>query len=216
LVHQTRRIDLEFCESAEAARTRELALIRQHRPKFNVANTLSPTFSFFALSLTAGALSLRLGMEPRRGEGETLIGAFKNRGLCLRAFLAIGRCLFAGSVEISSVYEFPAFLNARSTCWNLPAASAHDCVLAFLEGEDLDFLRLPGGLVETAADPFVRKIFETDLLTLTEFFDLAQNMSELRRQHDQELLSQEALQVLASRPIRQEQAAPASQTTPIA
>src|SRR5438093_8066481 len=46
LVHQVRNVVWEKCDSSEASKTREAALLRVHRPKFNVIGTwqLSPRY----------------------------------------------------------------------------------------------------------------------------------------------------------------------------
>src|SRR5215213_4554027 len=91
LVHQVRNIELERCQTVNSAQVRELALIRQLRPRFNVANTLSPTYSYFAFSNCDTDFALRLRMSEARSEGENIVGGFRNGGLCRRAFEAIVR-----------------------------------------------------------------------------------------------------------------------------
>ena len=50
-------------------------------------------------------------------------------------------------------------------------------------------------ILARAGDPFLRQILENDLLTLSEFFELARAMAALREKHEATVLSQEALQV---------------------
>ena len=198
LVHETTGIEVECCENAEAARLRELALIGQHRPRFNVANTLSPTFTFFGLrewTDRRGSFSLRISMKPLRREAEILIGAFRNRGLCARAFCAMARTVIAHEREVRTVFDFPVSLNTRATECDNFGKEWRESLEAFLRGEHGAFLEHTMLLVAEKTDPFLKQLFETDLLTLTDFFTLAQEMSKARRFHEVPVLSHEALQV---------------------
>jgi hypothetical protein len=198
LVHQTTGIEVETCESAEAARLRELALIGQHRPQFNVANTLSPTFTFFGLREfpeVPDRFGLRITMKPVQREGEVLLGAFRNRGLCSRAFCALGRTVMALEREIRTIFDFPVHL--RATEWNDLRSTWRAPLEGLVRGEDSGFAEQTARLAETSSDPFLKQLFEADLLTLTEFSELAREMSEARRFHDLSALSHEALQVSA-------------------
>jgi hypothetical protein len=194
LVHQVQKIDFECCDSVNGAQVRELALIRQLRPRFNVANTLSPTFSFFALRDAAPHFAVRLSMSQAKQDGEEVVGGFRNRGLCARAFLAIARTIFATENTVASIYDFPARLNIRSREWKLDVQWRAQ-LEPFLRGEEMLFLDRATELVSKETDPFLRQIFETDMLMLAEFGELAREMSELRAMRESCILSQEALQV---------------------
>ena len=197
LVHQTRKIELECCESPEAARLRELALIGQHRPRFNVANMMSPTYTFFGVRESGGGFALRLSMNAGRHEGETLVGAFRNRGLCARAFCSVARTLITERRGVETVYDFPAWLNTKAREWNGLKADWRAQVEGLLQGEEMELVERAGRLVERTKDPFLRQIFESDFANLSEFFLLAQEMREVRRFHEVPVVSQEALQVTA-------------------
>ncbi len=194
LIHQVRKIDLECHQTLDAAQLRELALIRHLRPKFNVANTLSPTYSYFGFRQSCGRFALRLSMSEAKLEGEVRIGAFRNRGLCARAFIAMARTIVADSGIIRSVFDFPAWINVRGREWQL-SESIRSILHGFICGDDDAFLTRSVTLTVNTPDPFLRQIFEFDLLTLTEFFALAQEMAQLRIALGTPLVSQEALQV---------------------
>ena len=196
LVHQVRNIEMECCATLHAAQVRELALIRQLRPRFNVAHTLSSTYSFFAFRERPGGFALRLSMSAARREGETVLGGFRNRGLCANAFGALARTIVAQEREITSVYDFPASLNARAREWHLDEMWRAE-LSELICGENASFLERTAQLAERAADPFLRQVFETDLIILSEFSELAAQMAELRRKREVNVLSQEALQVSA-------------------
>lgn len=194
LVHQVRTIDLECCGTVESAQVRELALIRQLRPRYNVANTLSPTFSFFGFRSVADGFALRLSMSEARFDGEEVVGGFKNRGLCARSFIAFARTITAAERSIDSVYGFPARLNSRAREWQIGSVW-RPRIESFVRAENPDFLQNSMALAEAAKDPFIRQVFEADLLALGEFYSLAQEMASLRRAREASVLSQEALQV---------------------
>ncbi|MGZ8898611.1 MAG: nucleotide excision repair endonuclease, partial [Limisphaerales bacterium] len=194
LVHQVRQIEMECCDTVDAAQVRELALIRQLRPRFNVANTVSATYSYFGFRERSAGFALRLSMSEARMEGESVVGGFKSRGLCARAFLALARTILSTEMEPQSIYDFPAWLNTRARGWEF---NAHwrTMVGDLLEGKDQSLLGETTRLVTRASDTFLRQIFESDLITLSEFFELAQEMARLRRLRATAVLSQEALQV---------------------
>jgi hypothetical protein len=194
LVHQVQKIDVETCENVAAAQLRELALIRQLRPRFNIANTLSPTFSYFAFRDSEEGFALRLSMNQASLDGETIIGGFKNRGLCASAFLAIRRTIVSTTRLPEDVYAFPASVNTRTRRWDL-SKEWRAPVINLLEGNTPVFVEHSAKLAAEVSCPFLRQIYESDFLTLTEFFELAREMAGLRRVRESEILSQEALQV---------------------
>ena len=76
LVHQTRRIELHPCDSPAAAEARELELIQEHQPRFNVRHALSRTYSFFGVQSLEGGVRLRLSLDSTRQDDEVIVGAF--------------------------------------------------------------------------------------------------------------------------------------------
>lgn len=196
LVHQVRDIELELCDSLERAQLRELALIGQLRPKFNVANTLSPTYSYFAFrdGDESGRFELHLRMNQMRGSGEVLVGGFRNRGLCSRALISLARTYFARESSVNSIYDFPARLNGRTSRWSFNG-ECRDPIWCLVNGDPGLLLEQIAEMVEQTSDPFLRQLLEGDFLALAEFSELAQEMAELRANREVALLSQEALQV---------------------
>lgn len=205
LVHQVRNIELEPCETVNAAQVRELALIRQLRPRFNVANTLSPTYSYFALQDDANGFALRLSMNQRRDGSEKMVGGFRNAGLCRRAFQALARVHVAHERNVSSVYDFPACLNSRTQHWSF-SNELRDDVEQLLHARNSNMVERCSAILARANDPFLRQLLENDLVTLSEFFELARAMASLRKKHEANVLSQEALQVSGRLTLRPETA----------
>jgi hypothetical protein len=194
MVHEIRKIDFEPCDSINSAQVRELALIRLLRPKYNVANTLSPTYSYFGFHDEVSDFQLTLRMSQVREDGETIVGGFRNRGLCARAFLSLARTGWARKRCVASVYDFPAALNSRTTRWRFPR-DTRETVWGLVKGEAQTLVEESATLVEETTDPFLRQMFEADFLALAEFAELAKEMAELRQDRDAVVLSQEALQV---------------------
>ena len=145
------------------AQVRELALIRQLRPKFNVANTLSRTYSYFAFRESECGVEVRLRMSEMAADGERIVGGFKNRGLCARALISLARTSWAQERPVSSVYDFPARLNNRMAHWQFSSGYTSR-VWAMVHGEGETFLQESATLVEKTSDPFLRQVFEADLI----------------------------------------------------
>ena len=199
LVHQTTGIQIECCNTIESARLREIALIGQHRPRFNVAHTLRPSYSFFALRECQAGFSFRLSVSQAAQPCETIIGAFRNRGLCGRAFCSLARTLVAQRRPIHSIYDFPAWLHPRAQVSETFPSIWQPAVEEFLRGEKAHLLECNAHLAETERDIFLRQLYEVDLVTLSEFFDLARQMRTARAFHELPVLSQEALHVTAQK-----------------
>jgi hypothetical protein len=199
LVHETKRIEVRRCESAEAAQIREAEMIRENRPKFNAALTASRAYSFFTVGFEGSFLSLRLSVTGEVRRGEKLHGAFKNRGLCRRALLCIGRVLWAGQNKPATAYDLPLWLHERSRANQWEIVARDECfegVDTLLAGASDRVTSRAADLITAASDPFLRKVFESDLLVLTEFFELAKRMRRLRIAAGKEILQQQEIDPL--------------------
>jgi excinuclease UvrABC nuclease subunit len=210
MVHQTRAIELQLCESAAEAQAREVELIQEHRPRFNVQHALSRTYSFFTLREEGPALRLGLSMHEPLAADETIVGAFKNRGLCRRALFAVGRTAWSRAHAPREIFDLPISAMDRSRVNEL-RLEAHgeirDPLLNLLRGTESEFLRQTEALVQKAGDQFLRKVFESDLQTLAEFFELAVRMRSLReRSGTTEILPQCQVDRVATRARHQKPA----------
>ena len=185
LVHQTESIHWSTCASAEEAQLLEIELIRELRPRFNVALTLTPTYTFFGLELTEAEIRMRFSLRNEMRPKETWIGAFKNHGLCKKAFRALGRTLWAINRSVGSVYGFPIWLNEQSRRSDFEVAQVRDeqffeLLLQFFRGESSRFVGEIDPLIHGASESNLKQLFENDRLCLEEFFQLAERMKKVR------------------------------------
>jgi predicted GIY-YIG superfamily endonuclease len=102
LIHAVEKISWERCSSASEAQSREKALLRLHRPKFNVANVY-PTYAYIGMKVDECELTLWVTRNPK-GEGD-LYGPFK--GLAYSSFGALARCLWTALRRPAALDEFP-------------------------------------------------------------------------------------------------------------
>jgi hypothetical protein len=183
LVHQTQRIEIACCGTPECAQMREVHLIQARRPRFNSALAASRSYSFFGLDRVAGELTVRLSFSPEMPSAHKF-GAFKNRGLCRRAFLALGRILWSENRRPASAHDLPLWLHERSRgqAWSVsaPAAEIGDEIELLMRGDSGPAATRAERLVQDTADPFLRRLLENDLLSVVEFGLLAHRMKQLR------------------------------------
>ncbi len=123
LLRLVREIRIEVCSSEKDALLRENALIREHRPAFNVVNASPESYLFIGLreggprEIPAeggtARIRLRISGDDREEGGERLYGAFKGRRLVHEGMQALLRLLWATRAETER-FEFPARLTRRS------------------------------------------------------------------------------------------------------
>jgi hypothetical protein len=185
LVNQAREIRIEKCATDVEARLREIDLIREHRPKYNRALTLSRTYSYFRVESEGNSVRLGLSMEHPEGESGRWTGAFRSHGLCCRALRAMGRVLWAEQNRIESAFHFPIWLSdgGKARDYALPHRSAGEVekeIRELLRGESPLFLTRVEALGRGTRDGFLKSMIENDLLTLTMFLAQAERTKSLR------------------------------------
>jgi excinuclease UvrABC nuclease subunit len=113
LLQKVRAIEWEETSDERSALLRENALLRTHRPPFNVANTLSHTYAFIHLSDDdADSIGIHLGMTVDRNYPD-VYGSFKGISLALRTFRALLRLLWLASNENATASDLPSILMNR-------------------------------------------------------------------------------------------------------
>ena len=175
LIHQVQRIAWETCDSALAARLRENALLRLHRPKFNVMNVYPKAYAFIGLKADKGELRLWLTRDASNAAG--LHGAFKC--MAREGFAALARSLWAAVRQPLTIDAFPCGVLGTPRQFRL--ARLHEETLAhivpqlmaFLEGTSVQLLNwLDQSLPERESlSTFQRQLHASDLLLLQDFFE---------------------------------------------
>jgi hypothetical protein len=186
LVHAVRKIVWQQCESAAQALLLENELLRTHRPKFNKVNTYPAAYCFLGFKAASRELLLCLRREEAF-DGE-LYGAFKSRSV--QAFSALLRLLWAAQHQPYSLDDFPRQLVVarapRSYSFSMQSGCFEEtgwieALAAFLQGTSPTLIGLLTSALPPAdkISPFQRALQETDLATLTDFFEYGP-----RRNHD--------------------------------
>ena len=181
LVAQIRKIAWEICESDEQARLRENALLREHKPRWNVMNTRPEHYAFFGMALTDNTLTLRLTKEPQPLPDERLFGAFKGITRARVTFVALLRCLWFANDPGVSFHQMPMELNRSRPPGSCEfavddktdrMAAVQALALDFFEGRSQKLVEwLMDLLLESGeTSPFQRALHEADLETLTAFY----------------------------------------------
>jgi predicted GIY-YIG superfamily endonuclease len=209
-IHQVQRISWETCGSVRAARLRENALLRLHRPKFNVMNVYPRAYAF--IGLKAGRNEIALWLTRQNTNSAGLYGAFK--GFANYAFAALARSLWAALHRPSSIDQFPCGILTTPKRFGLTRL-CDDVVIriagqlsAYLEGTSPDLVdwlerSLPLG---STVSPFQQQLHATDIALLKDFFERGpQRNYRLRRQNglEDQLILQEKLDdyIVASSPM---------------
>ena len=210
LIHQVQRISWETCESIRAARLRENALLRLHRPKFNVMNVYPRAYVFIGLKAAGDNIALWITRQNTNSAG--LHGAFK--GFANYAFAALARSLWAALHQPSSIDQFPCGILTTPKRFELTRLRGDVAIRiagqlsSYLEGtsaELADWLEhsLPNG---STISPFQQQLHATDLALLRDFFERGPHRNYyLRRQNglEDQLILQEKLDdyIVASSPM---------------
>lgn len=177
LIHSVDAIEYELLATAEDARLKENALLRNHRPPFNVANTYPKAYSFVTIQKSATELVLSRGNQPV--EEWQNFGAFKGRAVA--AFGAVLRLLWGVLHQPHTPSEFPSLLlraaPPRQYTLDFAGCAAaldewHGQLAAFFTGASPQLLaafqtNLPPG---AQLSRFQLNYFQADLDLLAEFF----------------------------------------------
>ena len=102
----------------------------------------------------------------------------------------IGRTLWGGERTVESPFDFPVWLNETSKATRLNCEYREvETVSAelgdFFLGRCPRFLERTEAMLQRHTSSFVRLILEADLITLTEFYERAQELAELRAFHQE-------------------------------
>ena len=107
LVHSVERIEIEECSSGDAAKLRENALLREHRPRFNSLNTWPKAHCFIAMRCSVQKWKFSFTRQPP----ETIdgfYGAFKSG--CLLGYVSLLRLLWTVLHQTIRLEDYPRAL----------------------------------------------------------------------------------------------------------
>lgn len=181
LLQKIRTIEWETAADEKSALLRENALLRTHRPPFNVANNASHTYAFFHLSdESADEVRLHFGLvvDPAYPD---VYGAFKGIGRALAAYRALLRLLSLSTLDEPNAAALPAILLNRRRLPTFAIPHPRDAsplerrlfyrrLRQFFNGTGATLLATFKKLgARKSLDTFTRALVELDLETLTEF-----------------------------------------------
>lgn len=184
LVRMTHKIDIELCESEEAALLKENALIREHRPEFNRAKKSPETYYFITLRPAGDACYFRLAMQRPAKEDELAhtYGAFKGHRTVRKGTGALLRQLYLLEHAVQTPFDFPSVLTGKLTPmqYNLPYGeewpgrdTLHAALPDLLSGRSLQFLEgLVGAVTDRSLmDAYVGRLILKDCESIRRLYD---------------------------------------------
>ncbi len=188
-------IRVELCPDEKSALLRENALLREHRPPFNVVNVRTENYYFIGLRTMGGSLEARLTSHEERVQEELeraleekqhgkevgaaeYFGAYKGRRSIRDGYSALLRLLWAAHHEIER-FHYPAILTRESPQYQYRLAIGEAAVARwmpllrrFLRGTSRRLLEeLTARLLENPRiPPFMYRTIQEDLERVEAFY----------------------------------------------
>jgi excinuclease UvrABC nuclease subunit len=174
LVHEVETITLERCPSAEAARARELELLRIHQPRFNRADTGPRFYHYIDIKIVSNTATIHLQLEaPTHPEEEQRwIGPVRGRVVPLEAMAALNRLATCARHRFRRCSELPITPKRLKTI----SLDHNPAVEPFLRGESVELVTQ---LLETQpadVEPPLRLLHECDAETVLSWSRLLQDV----------------------------------------
>lgn len=163
LVHSVDRIALETCESAVAARARELELLQTHRPKFNRADTAPRFFHYLSWERSSETLTISISFEEEKGRGP-----LKGRMIPMLALGALGRLWRIAHDQLTRCDQLP-ITRARVTEVGL-SGGALEVAANFLEGRSPQMITDLLAACSPSMEPPLAALVEADAELLMSWF----------------------------------------------
>lgn len=184
LVRMTHKIELQLCESEEAALLKENSLIREHRPEFNRAKKSPETYYFLTLRPGKEACYFQLAMRRPEKEDDLpyTYGAFKGHRTVRKGTGALLRQLYLLEHEVATPFDFPSVLTNKLTplqC-NLPfsgnllsSETVQASLCDLLSGRSLHFLELLIGTVTARKlmEAYIGRLILKDCESIRRLYD---------------------------------------------
>jgi excinuclease UvrABC nuclease subunit len=174
LVHQVESITLERCPSADAARARELELLRIHQPRFNRADTGPRFYHYIDWRTQAGATTINLHLDPPTypEEEQAWFGPIRGRMVAYEGLAALQRLTTCARYQLRRCCEVPIAPKRLHAI-----TIEHELAIEqFLRGDSVEFV---AQLVEKQAPDAelpLRLLRECDAETLLSWFKLLQDV----------------------------------------
>lgn len=176
LVHQVETIALERCPSAEAARARELELLRIHQPRFNRADTGPRFYHYIDVQTNTTSATINLNLDPplHPHQEESWIGPIRGRTIAFEAFAALHRLILSSQHQLRRCSELP-LVPKRLTSVKVDDAYVVPPLGGFLAGQSAELVTQLLESQSPQAEPPLRLLHECDAETLVSWFRLLQD-----------------------------------------
>jgi predicted GIY-YIG superfamily endonuclease len=167
LVHQVETITLERCANAEAARARELELLRLHRPRFNRADTGPQFYHYIETQSTPLDTTVRIHFDPpaHPEEESSWLGPVRGRIIPLQALAALQRLSVCAAQQIRRCSEVPLFPK-RLASLSLSRPAFASGLNEFLRGESVELVTQLLESQSRECELALRQLHESDADTL--------------------------------------------------
>ncbi|HEY6227579.1 MAG TPA: GIY-YIG nuclease family protein [Verrucomicrobiae bacterium] len=141
LVHEVETITLERCPTAEAARARELELLRIHQPRFNRADTGPRFYHYLDLQTTTSTATIYLHLDPpaHPNDEKRWIGPIRGRTVAFEAFAALHRLTVSAQHQLRRCSELP-LVPKRLTSLTIEAPHVVPPLGGFLAGNSIELV----------------------------------------------------------------------------
>jgi len=183
LVHEVRSIEVEPASSSHDAVRREALLLREHRPRYNSAQTWpsSPCLFGSGRSDTTWWLRWTEGTSPR--PGETLHGPFPGRMMARHLFQVLVRFSVLCTRQPPLPQDLPLLPGRGASEWlgrlhdardKVSGRRFHRWLARYLRGESCDLADWAEDEVAGAqgrCHPLLKRWLAEDIETLRDFYD---------------------------------------------
>jgi excinuclease UvrABC nuclease subunit len=176
LVHQVESITLERCPSADAARARELELLRIHQPRFNRADTGPSYFHYIEWNSDDHLATITLHLDPpiHPHEEQNWLGPIRGRVVPLQALAALKRLVVSATHQLRRCSELP-IVAKRLTSLTIPDSHVVPTLAGFLRGESVEVVTHLLESQSPEAELPLRQLHECDAETLLSWSRLLQD-----------------------------------------
>ena len=177
LVHEVETITLERMPTAEAARARELELLRIHQPRFNRADT-GPRFYHYVDLQTGGdnlTINLHLDSPAHPHEEQSWIGPIRGRTVAFEAFAALHRLTFSAQHQLRRCSELP-LIPKRLASFTIETPTAVPPLGSFFAGNSVELVTPLLESQSPHAEPPLQLLHQCDAETLLSWSRLLQDV----------------------------------------